>query len=238
MDAINAHHDGALLAFILMEVTGFVAWLALWQFRRVGREARWTTPAILLLSVFTLAVMGGAASVGGEIRHPEIMLDPDQIAPAGTFITAAGVQEMVTANPWVWPAAETLHFIGMCLLFGVLFVVNLRLLGGLRLVPFSALHRMLPWAMLGLGVNLATGMLFFIAAPEQYTSNNPMYWKIASLMIAGADLLYLTVYDRIWALESGDGAPTLHRAIAATAIVAWISVIYWGRMLPFLGNAF
>ena len=30
----------------------------------------------------------------------------------------------------------------------------------------------------------------------------------------------------------------IDKAIAATAIVAWVGVIYWGRMLPFLGNAF
>ena len=40
------------------------------------------------------------------------------------------------------------------------------------------------------------------------------------------------------ALEPGDDAATLDKAIAATAIVAWVGVIYWGRMLPFLGNAF
>ena len=35
--AIAAHHDAALLSFILMMLTGFVSWLSLWQFRRHGR---------------------------------------------------------------------------------------------------------------------------------------------------------------------------------------------------------
>ena len=236
--AIAAHHDAALLAFILMMLTGFVAWLALWQFRRHGRSAGWTTGAILLLAVLTLVVLAPAANIGGEIRHPEIKLDADAIAPAGVWISAAAVQDLVTTRPWVWPAAETLHFIGLSLLFGVLFAVNLRLLGGLRGVSFASLHRMLPWGMLGFGVNLITGMLFFIAAPEQYTNNAPFLWKIICLMVAGVDLLYLTVFDKIWALEPGDEAAMLDKAIAATAIVAWVGVIYWGRMLPFLGNAF
>jgi hypothetical protein len=237
-EAIAAHHDAALLAFILMMLTGFLAWLALWQFRRHGRSGRSTIGGVLLLAVLTLAVMAPAASVGGEIRHPEIKLDENAVAPAGRWISAAAVMDMVTTRPWIWPAAETLHFIGLSLLFGVLFAVNLRLLGGLRAVSFASLHRMLPWGMLGFGVNLITGMLFFIAAPEQYTENGPFLWKILCLMIAGADLLYLTVFDKIWALEPGDDAAMLDKAIAATAIVAWVGVIYWGRMLPFLGNAF
>jgi len=83
-----------------------------------------------------------------------------------------------------------------------------------------------------------TGMLFCIAAPEQYVTNTPFYWKIGFLMIAGVDLLYLTVFDKLWALEAGDDAAILDKAIAASAIVAWLGVIYGGRMLPFLGDAF
>ena len=235
--AIAAHHDRALLAFIFMELTGFVAWLALWQFRRVGRAAPWTSPAVLLLAVMTLAQMASAASVGGEIHHPEIKLDETVTAVSG-WITAASVEGFVTANPWVWPSAEALHFAGLSLLFGVLFTVNLRLLGGVRAASFASLHRLLPWAMLAFGVNLVTGMLFCIAAPEQYVNNTPFYWKIGALMIAGADLLYLTVFDKLWALEAGDEAAVLDKAIAASAIAAWVGVIYFGRMLPFLGNAF
>ena len=235
--AIAAHHDGALLAFVFVEITGFVAWLALWQFRRLGRPAGWTSPAVLLLSVVTLVLMAGAATVGGEIRHPEIRMDEAVTAPAGWF-TAESVRVFVTAVPWVWPAGETLHFIGLSLLFGVLFVVNLRLLGALRAVSFASLHRLLPWGMLGLGLNLVTGMMFFTAAPEQYITNDPFYWKMAFLMVAGIDLLYLTVFDRLWALESGDDAALLDKVIAASAICAWTGVIYFGRMLPFMGNAF
>ena len=235
--AIAAHHDGALLAFVFVEITGFVAWLALWQFRRLGRPAGWTSPAVLLLSVVTLVLMAGAATVGGEIRHPEIRMDEAVTAPAGWF-TAESVRVFVTAVPWVWPAGETLHFIGLSLLFGVLFVVNLRLLGALRAVSFASLHRLLPWGMLGFGINLVTGMMFFTAAPEQYIANDPFYWKMAFLMVAGIDLLYLTVFDKLWALESGDDAALLDKVIAASAIGAWAGVIYFGRMLPFMGNAF
>src|SRR4030095_5830689 len=159
----------------------------LWQFRRHGRSARWTTGGVLLLAVLTLATVGPAATIGGPIHHPEIKADPQGIAPAGVWVSAAAVQDLVTTRPWVWPAAETLHFIGLSLLFGVLFAVNVRLLGGMRGISYAAMHRMLPWGMLGFGINLITGMLFFIAAPEQYTENAPFLWKIICLMVAGAD---------------------------------------------------
>src|SRR4051812_45229086 len=33
---VMAHEDAALLAFIFMEITGFLAWLGLWQFRLIS----------------------------------------------------------------------------------------------------------------------------------------------------------------------------------------------------------
>ena len=68
--------------------------------------------------------------------------------------------------------------------------------------------------MLGFGVNLVTGMLFVIAAADQYIENTPFIWKIAFLMVAGANLLYLTVYDRIWELKAGQDPVLLDRAVA------------------------
>src|SRR5437762_11097875 len=77
--AIAAHHDAALLAFIFMMVAGLVAWVGLWQFRRIGRPTRAITSMMLVLSVVTLALMTNAANIGGEIRHPEIKVDEKAI---------------------------------------------------------------------------------------------------------------------------------------------------------------
>ena len=236
-EAIVAHHDGALIAFMLIEITGFVAWLGLWQYRRLSRMAVWVSPAILVLGVLTLAMVSSAATIGGQIRHPEIMLDETAVAVGGWF-PAAAVEGFVTTNPWVWPTAEALHFLGLSLLFGILFTVNLRLMGGLRGVSFASLHRLLPWAILGFGVNLVTGMMFVIAAADQYIENAPFIWKVAFMMVAGANLLYLTVYDRLWELKAGQEPVLVDRAVAVSAVVVWMGVIYAGRMLPFLGNAF
>src|SRR5437016_9161589 len=56
-DLIRAHEDAALWAFVVMEITGFLAWLALWQFRVIRRVPAWTTPVILILSLMSFAAM-------------------------------------------------------------------------------------------------------------------------------------------------------------------------------------
>jgi len=113
----------------------------------------------------------------------------------------------------------------------------------MKKIAFADLHRLLPWGMLGFGANLITGMLFFIGQPKQYIDSAPFYWKVVFLMIAGANFLYLTVFKKAWAADGPDGnvgldASLADKAMAVSSIVAWLAVLYAGRMLPFIGHAF
>ena len=237
-DAVKIHQDVALFGFGWMMIAGFVAWSALWGWRRHGRPGRGLVPAATLLLVMALIVMGRAANLGGEIRHPEILAGATA-PPAGApdrFVTSAITQVAVYSH-WAWPAAETVHFLGLSLSLAVLLAVNLRLLGFLGQFAFADVHRLLPWGMLGFGANLITGMFFFVGQPQQYTSSVPFYWKILFLVIAGANFLYLTVFGRAWRGERF--VPNIgDKAMALLSLTAWLGVLYAGRMLPFLGKSF
>ena len=89
--------------------------------------------------------------------------------------------------------------------------------------------------MLGFAINVITGMLFFLGA--DYTQNNAFYWKLIFIVLAGLNTLYFT-FDRAWAMAPGDNAPVLSKLVAATALFFWVGVMFWGSMLPFIGNAF
>lgn len=238
-ELIARHHDAAVFASIFMLLTGGFSWLALWQWRRLSRPRNGTLAMVLLLAVITLAAMARTGTAGGEIRHPEILADPEvQAEYTPGWLTAAAIAEFVSGQTWAWPTAEVLHFVGLWLLFGVVLLVNLRLLGVLKGFSFAAVHRLLPWAAVGLGVNTITGMGFVIAAPGQYVENVSFYWKITLLLIAGANLLYVTIFDGPWKVGANDNAPMIQKAMAAAAVLLWVGVMYYGRMLPFLGNAF
>jgi hypothetical protein len=246
--AIRVHQDAALGGFAMTEVAGFVAWIALWQSRRRGRAARGFVTATMVLLFLALALSGRAANLGGEIRHPEILtasagLDPpaasagdESAAGNERFLTAAIASYMVNSR-WAWPAAETVHFLGLSLTFAVLLAVNLRILGMLKQWTFADVHRLLPWGMLGFGANLVTGMLFFIGQPGQYIESSPFYWKVILLMIAGANFLYLTVFTKAWAGKELT-SNAVDKAMALTSLASWLGILFAGRMLPFLGLSF
>ncbi len=242
-DVINLHQRSALLALIFMEATGIVAWYGLWYSRRRASMGPRITAAAVLLSAATIGVMGSTANVGGEIRHPEILSDPyAAISTEGILAPRWLASDFITkyqySRPWAWKTLETIHFMGLCLLFGVVLVANLRLLGWMRNAPLEGFHVLLPWGVWGFVANSVTGMLFFIGQAFQYIDNSAFHLKMLCILVAGADVLYLTWHEEVWEMEAGATPPALVKVLAASQIALWIGVIYFGRMLPYIGNAF
>ena len=235
---IQLHENAAFFALGVMELTGVLAWLGLWQYRRLSRLPQATVAAVLLTGLVTFGLMTRAANIGGDIRHPEIRTGPLPADDAPQPMARVIGDAMVNLK-WGWPASETVHFIGLSLLLGVVLIVDLRMLGFMKSIPFSVLHRLLPWAVLGFAINVATGMLFFIGAPPDfYVTNETFFWKLALILVAGANALYFTVFDQPWNLGIGDTPPVAAKVAAASGILLWLGVIFCGQMLPFLGHSF
>ena len=153
----------------------------------------------------------------------------------GTEISAA-----IRVLPWLWPLCEILHFTGLCLLVGVVGFFDLRLLGFFTRVPIGAAWSLVPWGKTGFALAALTGVTFFIGAPDQYVNNIAFYGKVLFLFIAGGNAVFFEwAYGAKAAANDMTGvAPLALRTIAVASIVSWFFVIYWGRMLPFVGNAF
>jgi hypothetical protein len=232
---IERHEGAAVLALTLIVTTAGFAWLGLWQHRRTQRIAPWNIVVIALTSSVAMGLVARAANIGGEIRHPEVRA---AAAPAATEPTLGRrIARYVNDEPWTWIASETLHFVGLSLLIGVVTLIDLRALGVMKAIPFSALERLLPWAALGFGPNIATGMLFFISRPEFYTGNPAFYWKLIFVLLASTNTVYF-FFDEGWAATPGGDVRLVTKVAAASALVLWVGVMYWGSMLPFIGNSF
>jgi hypothetical protein len=243
-DIVGLHQRSALLALIVMEATGVVAWYGLWQrSKNRARPARANTAAVLLLGTLTIGLMAGAANVGGDIRHPEMhdstpMTSTTEGLLAPHWLASDFITSYQYSHPWAWKTLETIHFMGLCLLFGVVLVGNMRLLGFMRNAPLAGFHRLLPWGVWGFIANAVTGILFFIGQTFQYIDNVAFHWKMLCILLAGTEVLYLTWKDDVWTLGAGQATPAVVRLIAASQLALWVGVIYFGRMLPYLGNAF
>jgi hypothetical protein len=80
--------------------------------------------------------------------------------------------------------------------------------------------------------------MFFISTPGQYIKGYAFAWKMVFVVLGGINVLYFMLFDEPWHVGAGDDAPLTSKLVAASAIVVWVGVLFWGHMLPFIGQAF
>jgi len=156
------------------------------------------------------------------------------------YLKSTSISHIMTMSPWAWPLCETLHFIGLALLIGAAGLIDLRLMGLMRGVPVSAVMQIRKWAGLGVAINVVTGTLFFIGAPDQYI-HNPA-WKAKLLFLAVA-MVNIAIFEttqgkRMLELSADADTPRSFKVAGAVSMASWFLVLYFGRMLPFIGDAF
>jgi hypothetical protein len=135
-------------------------------------------------------------------------------------------------TPWAWPIAESIHFMGLTLLFGSIAAWDLRLLGMAKAVPIAAFHRLVPLSVAGFALNATTGSLFLMTFPDQYIYNSAFHLKVLCLLLAGVNVLvfYATTYKGGLA---GGATPPGARVAGAVSLACWTAVIILGRMITF-----
>lgn len=135
-----------------------------------------------------------------------------------------------------FPACESLHFIGLSMLFGSLLLVDLRGLGFFRSLPLLELHRLVPVALAGFVINAITGFLFISFDPTPYFDNAAFLTKMALIPIAGINALVFEFYV-FRPLKAGDVSVetgTLIKVSSGLSLLLWAGVLIGGRLIPFV----
>ena len=144
----------------------------------------------------------------------------------------SGVFDLMYSR-WGWPIAEIVHFTGLCLLIGAVGMFDLRMMGLVRGLSLPALHKLVPFGVLGFCLSAGSGFMFVVSAPDQYIYNPAWQVKMALLALAGLNmaLFYLTTSRRLKALGPDDMPPLAARVFASVSLLAWIGVISAGRVI-------
>src|SRR5215813_15561152 len=84
---------------------------------------------------------------------------------------------------WAFPTVLTIHTFGMMLLVGSAWFVDLRLLGVARTIPIGPLRPLFRIMWFAFWINLATGVLLFIADPERKSTSLLFAFKLLLIAI-------------------------------------------------------
>ena len=125
------------------------------------------------------------------------------------WLRATPASEWINSSRWIWPLCESLHFMGLSLLVGITGFFDLRLMGFFKRVSISAARDLMPFAVVGFAINVATGLVFLTGLPEQYAGNPVWWYKVGFLLLAGLNAVFYEtrLSARMLALEPGGDPP-------------------------------
>jgi hypothetical protein len=151
-----------------------------------------------------------------------------------TALEATSFSTWLRESPsmWAYPAILTLHTVGLALLVGPSWALDLRLLGFAPSIPLRALEKTFPVMWVGFGVNGLSGLALFAADATSKGATMLFATKLALIAVAVVNIVAIrqVVYRRGPEPASGPAA----RALAVASIVLWICAIGTGRWMAYI----
>ena len=126
----------------------------------------------------------------------------------------------------------TAHVVAMCWFFGLILMMDLRLVGvaNLRTRVEEISPRLLPWQVVGFIVMTITGGMLFWAQPLRYFGKTLFWWKMGLMVLAGvnAGIIHLITKksDAAWDSRAA-------KVAGAASIVLWVGVLALGRLVAY-----
>jgi hypothetical protein len=137
---------------------------------------------------------------------------------------------------YLYPAVETLHIIGIALLFGSIAVLDLRLLGLQKSLSVKRLAgHTLPWSAGAFLLIVPTGLAMFTAHASEFIGSPVFALKMCLILAAGANaaIFHAGVFRTAAGWDVNVAPPSAARAAAAVSLLVWVSVIACGRLLAY-----
>jgi hypothetical protein len=135
-------------------------------------------------------------------------------------------------NVYAYPALEVMHIVAIAMVFGTLWIVDLRLLLRVnaldKLDAQSLAKALLPWTIVGFLLAAMTGLTMFVSRIGDLISNTAFIIKMCLLFTAGTNAAILHARGPL------DSENVTTRIQAGLSILIWLAVITCGRWIAYV----
>ena len=144
------------------------------------------------------------------------------------WCVATPIGKQVASSVWSFAVLETLHIIGLTLLLGSVFALNLTVLGvGIRVPGHLLARQLFPWAVAGFLLSVSTGIAMFMSAAPLYAASGPFTIKMTLLVAA------LVVQTAIHVVPGAYTGSVTGKTAACVSLLCWFGIAYAGRAIAF-----
>jgi hypothetical protein len=138
---------------------------------------------------------------------------------------------------YLFPMLESVHVIGLALVFGTIAIMDLRLIGlaSMRRPFRNVASDTLKWTWLAFAITFVTGGFMFATNASGYYHNPVFQAKMVLLLLAGVNMgiFELTTGRAADRWGTGLSTPAAAKAAGVISLTLWIGVIFLGRWIGF-----
>jgi hypothetical protein len=152
-------------------------------------------------------------------------------------IEATGIATAIRENDLLFPLIESIHVLATTLVFGIIAVVDLRLLGlaslGRRTTKLMA--ELLPSTWVAFAISAITGTLLFASNAKEYAGNFYFDSKLLLMVLAGMNVFVFHVFTMrgisVW--DAASRTPWRAKIAGGISLLLWVGVVFCGRWIGF-----
>lgn len=152
------------------------------------------------------------------------------------WLETTALADAVRTIPWLYPALESAHYIGIASLVGGILLIDLRLLGVAKKLRIDLMITLLPWVWAGFIINAVTGGIIFVYGATGFGTSGPFQLKMLLIVVAGINAFIFEMMARrgrtTWVAEGT--APVTVRLVATLSLILWASVVTTGRWMAYV----
>lgn len=153
------------------------------------------------------------------------------------WLQSTGAAVQIRDGLYTFPVLESIHVVGLALVFGTIAILDLRLLGVASTNrPVSRLLAdLLKWTWVAFAITAATGALMFSTNAVVYFHNTWFRAKMILLLLSAVNMLAfeLTARKTLSRWDAAPSTPTAAKVVATLSLIIWVGVIVTGRVIGF-----
>lgn len=153
-----------------------------------------------------------------------------------SWLESTAYSDWIVSGLTGWPLMLSMHAVGLAIIVGVAFTLNLRLLGLFKPIPISALHGLFSVGWIGIAINVFSGLSLFMAQATFYVTSPVFLVKITFIVLGIANLHYT---QKVLKREAADwdtagAVPQLGMILAGCSLLFWTISVVAGRLIAYL----
>ena len=155
-----------------------------------------------------------------------------------SWLESTAYSEWIVAGLVGWPLMLSMHAVGLAIVVGILFALNMRMLGYFKPIPYVALSELMSYSWIGIALNVFSGFSLFMAQATFCITNFPFLAKITFIVLGIVNVHYTQrVLKREaagWDAADTDTVPQMSLLLAGSSLAFWILAVVGGRLIAYL----